>query len=159
MNQAGNGAKRMLLSQISLVSAGYCSNWCISIKFHWFSAGYEAKKCFFLVQILLVLAGNQATNAENSNFMGNQAGNQARMLLTQISWAFNLVLNWCFYFKFLWSVCWVGTTNAQNSNFFGTSVGYGATDAYQSTFITSAGFQATNAYNSNFFGQVLVLVQ
>jgi uncharacterized protein (UPF0333 family) len=77
----------------------------------------------------------------------------------QISWAFNLVLTQlvlllqnfgqyaglaqqCSKFKFLWYEC------------------YGATDAYQSTFIgTSAGFQATNAYNSNFFGQVLVLVQ
>jgi hypothetical protein len=40
--------------------------------------------------------------------MGNQAGNQARMLLTQISWVFNLVLNWVLLLQIsLVSMLWV----------------------------------------------------
>jgi hypothetical protein len=44
-----------------------------------------------LVQILW-FAGNQATNAENSNFMGNQAGNQAKNASNSNFLGFNLVL-------------------------------------------------------------------
>jgi hypothetical protein len=54
-----------------------------------FSAGYRAK--VLLVQILW-FAGNQATNAENSNFMGNQAGNQAKNASNSNFLGFNLVL-------------------------------------------------------------------
>jgi hypothetical protein len=84
---------------------------------------------------------------------GNQAGNQARMLLTQISLGFNLVLTQLvLLLKFLWSVCWLGATMLKNSNFFGTSVGYWSKlMLINPTFIgNECWFQATNAYNSNF---------
>jgi preprotein translocase subunit SecG len=68
-----------------------------------------------LVQILLVhQAGNQATNAENSNFMGNQAGRSNKEFLTQISWAFNLVLTQLvLLLQNLVKYAGLGTTNAQ----------------------------------------------
>jgi hypothetical protein len=62
-------------------------------------------------------AGNQAKNASNSNFWF-QSGFNATGASTQIS---------------LVSMRWLAT--GAKIQIFGTSVGYGATDAYQSTFI------------------------
>jgi hypothetical protein len=54
--------------QISLVRVLVICNWCISIKFHWFSAGYEAKSAF------------------GSNFIGSKLVIKQQMLKIQISW-------------------------------------------------------------------------
>jgi hypothetical protein len=66
-------------------------------------------------------AGNGATNANNSNFFGTEAGK--------------------------------GATNAEDSNFFGNQAGFEATDASGSNFFgNDAGNGASNANSSNFFG-------
>jgi hypothetical protein len=65
-NQAGM-EQRMLLSNFFGTVLVIC-NWCISIKFHWFSAGYEAKSAF------------------GSNFIGFKLVIKQQMLKIQISW-------------------------------------------------------------------------
>ncbi|TXG84544.1 MAG: hypothetical protein E6R13_02920, partial [Spirochaetes bacterium] len=82
-------------------------------------------------------AGYQATNASNSNFFGNSAGFQATNAYGS---------------NFLGQSAGGYANDASYSNFLGQSAGYQATNASNSNFFgQSAGYQATNAYNSNFF--------
>ncbi len=80
-----------------------------------------------------------ATNASQSNFLGQNAGKNA----------INAIVS-----NFIGNDAGIGAANAGDANFIGNSAGNGATDANASNFIgTSAGQGATGANNSNFIGQ------
>jgi hypothetical protein len=83
-------------------------------------------------------AGDGATSAAYSNFLGNQAGYQATDAYSS---------------NFLGSNAGSYANNAYYSNFLGNSAGYQATDASNSNFLGQyAGTYANNAFYSNFFG-------
>jgi hypothetical protein len=85
------------------------------------------------------LAGNGATNATYSNFLGANAGTSA----TDASFS-----------NFIGIGTGNGATNASSSNFIGRNAGSLATDAVDSNFFgTNAGDSAANAEFSNFFGR------
>jgi hypothetical protein len=96
-----------------------------------------------LVQISGSQAGNQATNAENSNFIGNQAGSKQKNASNSNFLGFNLVLTQLVLLLQISLVnSWVKAQQCSEFKFLWYSVGYGATDAYQSTFIgTVLGFK------------------
>jgi hypothetical protein len=114
-------------------------------------------------------AGNSATNAYSSNFLGQNAETQ-QLQITQISLVKMLVIvqlqiiqislveklvicNKCYQLKFHGQNAGRNAINASNANFIGSSAGNITTNAYQSNFMGNlAGNQAINAYNSNFFG-------
>jgi len=82
--------------------------------------------------------GYQATGATHSNFLGNSAGYGA----TGAS-----------YSNFIGQQAGQNASAANGSNFFSQNAGYGATNANNSNFFgVAAGQNATNANNSNFFG-------
>ena len=83
-------------------------------------------------------AGDQATDANNSNFLGSSAGRDAANAA---------------YSNFLGNQAGQGATNASQSNFIGYYAGFEATDASNSNFFgNQAGRDAINANDSNFFG-------
>ncbi|MFO0743977.1 MAG: tail fiber domain-containing protein [Candidatus Paceibacterota bacterium] len=83
-------------------------------------------------------AGSQATNAEFSNFFGWRSGYQATYASDS---------------NFLGQNAGYGATSASASNFLGYYAGYQATSARQSNFLGQvAGYQATSANYSNFLG-------
>jgi hypothetical protein len=85
-------------------------------------------------QISLVIQLVIATNADNSNFFGLQAGYGA----TNAQYS-NLLVK-----------CWFNLQLVSNSNFFGQSAG--ATNASYSNFLNKLG-RNNKCYQSNFFGQ------
>jgi hypothetical protein len=83
-------------------------------------------------------AGNSATSASHSNFIGIYAGGGATNANNSNFFGYSAGQN---------------ATNAYNSNFLGGNAGYQATNANNSNFIGgAAGSQATNASYSNFLG-------
>lgn len=83
-------------------------------------------------------AGNSATSASHSNFIGIYAGGGATNANNSNFFGYSAGQN---------------ATNAYNSNFLGGNAGYQATNANNSNFIGgAAGSQATNAIYSNFLG-------
>jgi len=100
-------------------------------------------------------AGYQATNADNSNFIGQSAGNSATNanqsnFLGQSAGYSATNAN---YSNFLGYYAGQGATNAITSNFLGYQAGQYSTEANRSNFIgTNAGQAATNAAYSNFLG-------
>jgi hypothetical protein len=70
-----------------------------------------------VIQISGASAGNEATNAESSNFFGLGAGNK------------------CLSVNFFGGGAGSSATNANASNFFGFQAGMGATNAYSSNFL------------------------
>jgi hypothetical protein len=83
-------------------------------------------------------AGQSATNASNSNFLGWGAGNSATNASNS---------------NFMGYGAGFGSTEANHSNFFGSSTGEAAVNADHSNFIgPNAGNGATNANDSNFIG-------
>ena len=100
-------------------------------------------------------AGNDATNAAYSNFLGNNAGYQA----TGASGSNFMGYNAGYQAKTASQSNFIGlnagykANNANNSNFFGAGAGSEANQAQNSNFLgQGAGYQATGASESNFLG-------
>ena len=99
-------------------------------------------------------AGQNATNSSNSNFIGSFAGNGAVGVTASNFIGGNAGLNATSvtYSNFIGALAG-SATNASNSNFLGPYAGQNATNAGDSNFFGyGAGVNAANANDSNFFG-------
>ena len=97
-------------------------------------------------------AGVDATNAYNSNFIGQDAG--GKQILDADDPSPRLAATNAYASNFFGYYTGLGATNANDSNFFGEYAGALATDANNSNFFgQNAGNGAVNAADANFFGE------
>jgi hypothetical protein len=100
-------------------------------------------------------AGQNATNAQSSNFFGSNAGNQATDASSSNFFGINAGRDatQAYNSNFMGTYAGYQATNANSSNFLGNGAGRSAANAAYSNFIgNSAGYNATNAADSNFMG-------
>ena len=100
-------------------------------------------------------SGFQATGAHSSNFIGRSAGNNATNAYESNFFGYNSGVNasGAYLSNFIGKHAGQGATNAWGANFFGHQAGVSASSANRSNFFgTLAGLNATNAVRSNFFG-------
>jgi hypothetical protein len=164
LNQAGQDATNANWSNFIGFSAGYGYRTSYS-NFIGMSAGYETSGSSTQISLVCKLVIKQqmhltqigsvcwagATNANDSNFFGFNAGQVAKNAYWSNFIGREAGSGQMLMFQISLGECWAEATNAYTSNFIGQQAGYQATGAYASNFFGGAGYEGNASY-SNFIG-------